>query len=65
MARPGIPPRFLLDINPTLLTCTHPQDQRLVEEAQEMIAHSNRYLAPAEETLPFLPGNGFSTGFSV
>ena len=48
---PRYPSRFLLDIDPSLLTCTHQQDQRLIAEAQEMIAHSNRYLAPAEETL--------------
>lgn len=48
---PRYPSRFLLDIDPTLLTCTHQQDQRLIAEAQEMIAHSSRYLAPAEETL--------------
>ena len=48
---PRYPSRFLLDIDPALLTCTHPQDQRLIAEAQEMIAHSSRYLAPAEETL--------------
>lgn len=48
---PRYPSRFLLDIDPALLTCTHPQDQRLIAEAQEMIAHSNRYLAPAKETL--------------
>ena len=48
---PRYPSRFLLDIDPSLLTCTHQQDQRLIAEAQEMIAHSSRYLAPAEETL--------------
>lgn len=58
---PRYPSRFLLDIDPSLLTCTHQQDQRLIAEAQEMIAHSNRYLAPAEETL-LSPGQRIQHG---
>lgn len=48
---PRYPSRFILDIDPTLLSFTEPPQEGLIQEAKDFIQHSQRYLPDDEETL--------------
>lgn len=48
---PRYPSRFILDIDPALLSFTEPPQEGLIQEAKDFIQHSQRYLPDAEETL--------------
>lgn len=48
---PRYPSRFILDIDPTLLSFTEPPQEGLIQEAKDFIQHSQRYLPGDEETL--------------
>lgn len=48
---PRYPSRFILDIDPALLSFTEPPQEGLIQEAKDFIQHSQRYLPDDEETL--------------
>ncbi len=50
---PRYPSRFLLEIDPSLLSFTEPPEERLLQEAQNFIRHSQSLLP--EEEAPILP----------
>lgn len=53
---PRYPSRFLLDIDPALLTYTEPPHEGLIAEARDYIAYTERFLAPDAHTPRFAVG---------
>ncbi len=54
---PRYPSRFLLDIDPSLLTFTQPPRERLIADAREYIQSSARFLSPETEKTVFAAGD--------
>lgn len=53
---PRYPSRFLLDIDPGLITFVEAPREGLIEDARRSFVHSDRYLTTPEEQSQFAPG---------